>query len=326
LKIQKSAIIVISFIILVTALSIVPAKGSTGGGITQYTITSTSTGQMYKSVNFQTNLNTNNQPILAGDELTITFTINANLATGADLKVSTNMNHSSLKQVYWELIGSYSGLDSASLNPNQNYVNFKQTAGSLQLKCYGFFPSSLTQTTVEGITLHRKQNPTIITLYGSSGQVLDQVAVEIIDSKISQFRTVDSTANSKINSITGVDPAYVSLYKTILSNAEAAANQGFVDNAINDLNSLISGQSPQSVQTPILATLFIPAVAVLVVVAVITTFLFMRARGKSSYYSLIIEDQIKDLEGVTMRAARIDRSIASNLEGIKERLQQLVGA
>jgi hypothetical protein len=53
--------------------------------------------------------------------------------------------------------------------------------------------------------------------------------------------------------------------------------------------------------------------------------LFMRIRGKISYMNLVVEDQIKDLEGLTMRASKIDRSLSSNLDSVKERLKRLVG-
>ena len=181
---------------------------------------------------------------MAGDELDVTFTISANLATGADLKVSTSLNHSSLKQVYWELKGSYAGLDQSTFNPNQNFITFKQTSGSLQLSCYGSLPTTLTQTTVGDTVLHRKQNPTLITLTGSGGQVLDQITVEVIDSKISQFNTAYATAKSKVGTFTGVDPAYTALYNNVLTGAQVAANQGFVDNAIATLNSLTGGVNP----------------------------------------------------------------------------------
>lgn len=117
----------------------------------------------------------------------------------------------------------------------------------------------------------------------------------------------------------------ITLYKNVLDGAQTLANEGLVDNAIVTLTQL-SASSPASIKTPVEATLFIPAVVGLAVVLVIVAFLFVRARGKSSYYSLVIEDQIKDLEGLTMRAARVDKTIASGLDGIKERLQQLVGA
>ena len=71
--------------------------------------------------------------------------------------------------------------------------------------------------------------------------------------------------------------------------------------------------------------LFIPLVVVFAVLAGIFGFLFMRIRGKVGYFQLVVEDQIKDLEGLTMRAAKIDRSMSANLESVKDRLKRLVG-
>jgi ABC-type sugar transport system permease subunit len=71
--------------------------------------------------------------------------------------------------------------------------------------------------------------------------------------------------------------------------------------------------------------LFLPLIVVFAVVAVLFAFLFMRNRGKVSYFRLVIEDQIKDLEGLTLRASKIDRTISSSLETVEERLKRLVG-
>ena len=45
-----------------------------------------------------------------------------------------------------------------------------------------------------------------------------------------------------------------------------------------------------------------------------------------NYDKLVIEDQIKDLEGLTLRASKIDKNISVSLESVKERLKSLVGA
>jgi hypothetical protein len=71
--------------------------------------------------------------------------------------------------------------------------------------------------------------------------------------------------------------------------------------------------------------LFIPIVAVTAVIAVVFLVMFMRIRGKISYFQLVVEDQIKDLEGLTLRASKIDRAMSSNLESVKDRLKRLVG-
>jgi hypothetical protein len=72
-------------------------------------------------------------------------------------------------------------------------------------------------------------------------------------------------------------------------------------------------------------SLFIPIVGVLAAVAVIFVVLFLRVRGKVSYFQLVVEDQIKDLEGLTLRASKIDRAMSSSLESVKDRLKRLVG-
>jgi hypothetical protein len=69
----------------------------------------------------------------------------------------------------------------------------------------------------------------------------------------------------------------------------------------------------------------LPAIGIAAAAAVVFAFMFMRARGKSSYVQLVIEDQIKDLEGLSLRASKIDRTFSSSLESVKDRLKNLVG-
>ena len=71
-------------------------------------------------------------------------------------------------------------------------------------------------------------------------------------------------------------------------------------------------------------TLFLPIMVVLAIAVVATSFLFIRARGRSGYILSVIEDQIKDLEGLTLRASKIDKNISSRLESMKERLKKLI--
>jgi hypothetical protein len=68
----------------------------------------------------------------------------------------------------------------------------------------------------------------------------------------------------------------------------------------------------------------LPVIAVLAVAAVAVAFLYFRVRSNRNYVLSVIEDQIKDLEGVTLRASKLDRTISSRLESIKERLKQLI--
>ena len=98
--------------------------------------------------------------------------------------------------------------------------------------------------------------------------------------------------------------------------------QGFTAGAISLLNGLSSAGAPPSSTTQ---ALFLPVAVVLAVIAAVFAFMFMRVRGKISYFQLVVEDQIKDLEGLTLRASKIDRTMSSNLESVKDRLKRLVG-
>jgi hypothetical protein len=40
---------------------------------------------------------------------------------------------------------------------------------------------------------------------------------------------------------------------------------------------------------------------------------------------MVLEDQIRDLEGLTLRASRVDRTISTSLESVKDRLKSVVG-
>ena len=71
--------------------------------------------------------------------------------------------------------------------------------------------------------------------------------------------------------------------------------------------------------------IFLPLIIAMAVVAAIFAVLFLRIRGKVSYFQLVVEDQFKDLEGLTLRISKIDRASSSNLESVKDRLKRLVG-
>jgi hypothetical protein len=112
------------------------------------------------------------------------------------------------------------------------------------------------------------------------------------------------------------------MYENMLNQSEALNNAGLTEEAIALLNAIPSSGEPMG---SALEMILLPAIGVAAAAAVIFAFMFLRARGKNSYVQLVIEDQIKDLEGLTLRASRVDRTISSSLESVKDRLKNLVG-
>jgi len=318
------AILAVNLLLLLTAFSMVPAHGqSQGQWIVSYTVRDLQTGQI-----LQQSSNTKNSPIVSGIELNITFTINVTVgAPSVSLKLSTAMQHATLQDRVWELQSlGYPGLSSSNYNPNAATIYFTQDVGSLTMSCYGSVQQGVTLTDIgNGIVLDRAiNNFGLVILTGPDGTVLDQASTQIVDAKINEYQQLYSAANSKLSTLQGTaDPAYVALYTSVLNDSSLLANQGFIDSAITALNSpSVTQAAPVSNTT---SSLFLPSVIGLAVVIVLLAYLFVRARGKVSYVQMVVEDQIKDLEGLSLRASKIDRTVASGLEGVKDRLKNLFG-
>jgi hypothetical protein len=335
MKSKLLTILVVNLFLLITVLSVPPANAQVSGHwITGYTISDLRTGQILKQVDFATGQNTSVAPILAGAELNVTITIDVSTTSpNTNLQLVTNMGHSNVQGTYWELQSkAYGGLSANSYNPNQPTVTFSQVSGTLVISCFGDIASGITQTQVgNGITIDKKTDSLLIKLIDPVGNQLDKIGVTVVDAQINQFDTLLGTAQNTIAQMkaNGVDPAYIALYQSVIDGAVNQANQGLVDNGINVLTQLASTQSsttPVSTSTPLESTLFLPAVGALAVIVVIVAFLFIKARGKVSYDKLVIEDQIKDLEGLTLRASKIDKNLTVSLESVKDRLKSLVGA
>jgi hypothetical protein len=286
-----------------------------GGWITKIRIENLGSGQLMKEVDFDTNVNRDYASIFAGAEVNVTFSVNLAVTNpSSKLTLRTNMQHSNIEQGFWEK----QSLDYVLLdyNPNSAFVEFNQVRGTLSISLYGKIPSTIaTNIPVDYI---------FVTLYGPSGETLDVIEGRVITAALDEFQSLLEQKQDKLQSLKDSDVAagYVELYENVLEQAEDIANQGEVTSAINLLNSLSVSNEPVS---GIMEALFLPIAGVLGVLAAIFAYLFFKGRGQLSYLLLVIEDQIKDLEGLTLRASKIDRSIGTRLEGVKDRLKSLIG-
>jgi hypothetical protein len=324
----KAKLIALSVIILLTITtiyltSITPVRAvGTGDWITKYRIEDATTGDLIIDKNVATGATSGTGSISSGAQLKVTVTINvATSNPSSSLSLSTAMAHSS-KDHYWEH-DSGDGYSLGSYNPNAPSFSFSQTAGTLTISCFGV-ASGTVATTVGGVTLHKAVPISLITLKDPSSAILDELKLNITDSAINEFNTKLKEQKNQLSSLSGsgVAPGYVELVSNVIDQSQALADQGFTDSAIGMLDSLNVSNAPASATLQIL---FIPLIAIFAVIAGVFGFMFMRVRGKVSYYQLVVEDQIKDLEGLTLRASKIDRTFSSNLESVKDRLKRLVG-
>jgi hypothetical protein len=323
-KLLALSVIILLTITTIYSATITPVKAATGTGdwITKYRIED-STGNLILDNNIATGATSGSGQISAGQELKVTVTINiATSNPSSSLSLSTALAHSASKDHYWEH-DSGDGYSLGSYNPNSASFSFSQAAGTLTISCYGV-ASGTVATTVSGVTLHKAVPVSLVALKDPSGSTLDEIKRNITDASINSYNLKLKEQQNKLASLSssGVSPGYVELFSNVVDQSQVMAGQGFTDSAVALLDGLNVAQQPASATMEIL---FIPLIAIFAVIAGVFGFLFMRIRGKVSYYQLVVEDQIKDLEGLSIRAAKIDRTFSSNLESVKDRLKRLVG-
>jgi hypothetical protein len=281
--------------------------------ITSYTIEDTQTGQKLIEADFAVSDEpTVLSPVVSGEALTITFTVDIVVGGSGNLKLSSYMQKPS-SGTYWELVPGDYDLGSG-YTPNAATVEFNWEQGTFEMIAYG----QARKVTAAAI------NSTLVQLSGATGDVLDAIKVDILTAGASEFQSLYDQKESKLQGLidSGVDAGYTTLYGNMLNQSKALVNKGYVNEAIALLNAIPSSGEPMG---SAFQMIMLPAIGVAAAGAVVFAFLFLRARGKNSYAQMVIEDQIKDLEGLTLRASKIDRTIASNLESVKDRLKRLVG-
>ena len=315
MRTRAFVICILLVLAIVSSTFIVSTQGvGEGEWITSYKVEDTKTGQLMLEVNFGGETRTLS-PIFPGAELKVTITISIDVTNpNTMLNMRTSMPKSLIKDVYWELVSQDYPL--TGYNPSDQRVQFTQTKGELVIALYGRIPPD--------VTTGAPVDYLIVTLYGPSGETLDNIRLTVVTAEMGEFQTILGQKEDKLRSLkdSGVAPGYVQLYENVINEAKNQASLGNVDSAVALLNTLSVSNEPAA---PILEGLFFPAVGILIAVAVIFVVLFIRGRGKMQYVLLTIEDQIKDLEGLTLRASKVDRTISSSLESVKDRLKSITG-
>jgi hypothetical protein len=325
---MKNKIVALSFILLLTisltaSVSLTQAAttssaSSTAHWITAYTIEDASSDQLLVRYDSTTNPVTNQTlaPVLPGTDIRVTFTVDVLALGGESLKLSTGLQKStSHANGFWEVVSEDYDMGS-SYNPASASTTIKWSEGTFDMVLYGRVPNTASSTakTINVVTLGS----------ASGGTALDQITVKSTNSALAKFDTLYADHQDTLDGFksSGVDAVFIAQYENMLGVAKDLADAGDSTNAIAILDGLDQAGAPPS---STMQALFLPLVGVTAVIAALFAVLFLRTRGKMSYFRLVVEDQIKDLEGLTLRASKIDRAMSANLDSVKDRLKRLVG-
>lgn len=316
--VKKTIVICLLVLLIVVSFgSIMTTQGVPGEGewITSYTVENPSTGELLVEVDFETEENRTLGSIFPGSEVAVTFTVDVPATSPSTiLKLKTTMLHSTIEDVYWKHVTQ--DYELIAYNPNDQEVSFYQVKDKLTMTLYGRVPQTVA-----------KDKPVqylVVTLYSPAGETLDNIKVRVVTAEISEYDDVLLGKEEDLQSLkdSGVAAGYIELYENVLNESKVQADLGNVESAIAMLDTLsVSNPPPSST----VEGMFLPVVGVLVVVAALFGFMFIRGRGRIQYVMMVLEDQIRDLEGLTLRASRVDRTISTSLESVKDRLKSVVG-
>lgn len=286
-----------------------------GDWVTSYRVSDPETGQLMVEVDFVTGENRTVSSIFGGAEIAVTFTITvAATAPTTMLRMKTNMMPSQIEDVFWRLVSQ--DYELTAYNPASQEVTFFQSKGELIMTLYGRIPTTVVRD--------KPVQYIVLTLYGPAGETLDNIQVKVVTAAMDEYEMIYLQKEEKLQSLkdSGVAPGYIELYENVLNESRVQANLGNVEGALGILNTLSVANEPTSSSVE---GLFLPVVGALVAVSAVLGFMFVRGRGKMQYVLMVLEDQIRDLEGLTLRASRVDRTISTSLESVRDRLKNVVG-
>jgi len=317
--------------VLMVALLLTPALAVEGADdthwIEEYQIKDLTTGRLVLSHNVVDDVLIKNAPVFAGEDYSLTFKLNVrqNIPFAVlTLSLSTNLFKPTVEDVFWDIHTLEMDL-TEDYNPAERTIMFSQNQGVYQVSVFCLIKSDITTPSSSyGVTIHRPVDLKILRLIGPDETELDSVTVNVIDSRIDDYNILLGQKETELAEYrtSAVDPAYVELFEKFVELAKDEAHLGLVDSAIKLLNTLEVEAPPTHTGPSWMEQYFLPGVGGLAILFILCAVLFLRTRSKLGFVTMIVEDQIREMEALQMRASRIDRNLAQRLNEINERLKE----
>ena len=257
--------------------------------------------------------------LVAGGAYTVKFTIEIGATLSDNILLSTSMKKSGNE--FWTLENNYAGVDTSTWTPGSQSIMFQAKEGIAEFTLNGMIPGDITEQQLQDIqkTVHSLQQFSILILSLESMEILDDKTYTITDQTIITYENLLSDKR-KILSETSMDAKYSELALSIVNEAETLTSFGFYDDAIVLLSTIPNSDFPEP---PMTTTLYMAASISFALISLILAFLFYRARTSNSFLVSYVNDKANRLDLVLVRAQRIDKELATEIESIKKELEHL---
>jgi len=148
---------------------------------------------------------------------------------------------------------------------------------------------------------------------------LDQRILNVTDQTMIQYQNVLSSKQNLLSSSQTI-PQYVTLGQGIIEQAEELARVGYVEDATKILSVIPSSGLPSP---PGVESTFLYIAIGIGVVAALLAVMFLRANSNKSLIARQADDKAKKLDVLLVKANRIDKSLATEIETVKKELEEL---
>ena len=258
--------------------------------------------------------------LVAGGSYTINFEIEIGATLSDNILLTTSMEKSG--NSFWTLNNNYEGIDTSTWTPGSPSITFQAVEGTVQFTLDGKIPESITEKEIDDIgkTIHALELVPLLVMSLDSMEILDERTYTITDQTIISYDALLQSKTEKLDSIS-MDEKYNSLAFEIVSEAEYLTSFGLYDDAIQLLETIPDSDYPEPPRT---TTLLIVSSIFLGITTIAFLLLFIRTRSSTSYLSSSVSEKADKLDLLLIKASRIDRSLADDLETIKKELKELV--
>ena len=258
--------------------------------------------------------------LVAGGSYTINFEIEIGATLSDNILLTTSMEKSG--NSFWTLNNNYEGVETSTWTPGSQSITFQAIEGTAQFTLDGKIPEAITEKEIDDIgkTIHALELVPLLVMSLDSMEILDERTYTITDQTIISYDALLQSKTEKLDSIS-MDEKYNSLAFEIVSEAEYLTSFGLYDDAIQLLETIPDSDYPEPPST---TTLLIAASVFLGITTIVFVLLFIRTRSSASYLSSSVSEKADKLDLLLIKASRIDRSLAVDLETIKKELKELV--
>ncbi len=217
-----------------------------------------------------------------------------------------------------------------AVNVQWNYTSDKtgiiviaNPGGKITLTIIGEIPEIVTTRTVDGLTLHFPVKMSVVKVYyeNNPSNPIDAKTYEVIDEVTEEYRKLLEEKKALLET-EGADETWLSMVKSIISEAERLANTGLVEQARDLLNTIPNKpvmKPPEGKES-----LYYMIMAGLGIIVVIGIVMWLRATSKARMLEEKLNSTIADLEALSVRVERLDKRLGNELREIIERAQATI--